>query len=104
MSSQTKKQPAVTGRKVLFIGGPEAGNVRRVPESAGEIVKHGDYFYHIHALRLPGDSRVIFFAYDAQKHPFSMLIDMWREYSVTAQIRRDTPGIMQTYQNIDPVK
>ena len=33
------RNPAVTGRKVLFVGGPEAGNVRLIPESHGDIIK-----------------------------------------------------------------
>lgn len=83
------KTPPVTGRKVLFIGGPEAGNIRIIPESHGDVVTgDADTVYKIWPMRMQGDKRTIYFAYVANEHPINMLIDMWREYSPVAQIKR----------------
>lgn len=102
------KSPPVTGRKVLFIGGPEAGNVRLVPDSHGDILKSdNDYVYKVWPMSMPGDRTKIFFAYAANEHPIKMLIDMWREYSPAAQIKRDhlKDGHALTYNNLkDHVK
>ena len=79
-----------TGRKVLFVGGPEAGNVRLIPESHGNHINApGDYVYRIWPISMPGSTQKAFFAYAADQHPLKLFIDMWREYSPTAQIKRD---------------
>ncbi len=89
------------GNKVLFVGGPEAGNVRVIPESAGEnVTGDGDYIYRIYPISLPGNSAKAFFAYAADQHPLNMFIEMWREYSPAAQIRSSLPGVAQTYQKV----
>lgn len=93
------------GRKVLFIGGPEAGNVRVVPESAGDHVQgESDYIYRIWPMSVPGNKAVAYFAYAANENPLNMYMDMWREYSPVAQIRRADPNIAQTYQKVSSVK
>lgn len=98
----SNKQPAVAGRKVLFVGGPEAGNVRLVPESEGDhLMGEHDFVYRIWPIRIHGDKRTIHFAYAADQHPLEMYIDMWREYSPAAQIRGAT-GAIQTYQKVAP--
>ena len=79
------------GRRVNFVGGPEAGNTRIIPESAGETIKSGDWVYRIIAMALrdyPG--KTLYFAYDAQKHPFGFLQEMWHEYAPAATIKRKT--------------
>ena len=89
------------GNKVLFVGGPEAGNVRIIPESHGNVIQaDGDYVYQIWPLKMPGDKRTAYFAYAADQHPLQMFLDMWRDYSPTAQIRRDNPDIALTYQSV----
>lgn len=72
------------------MGGPEAGNVRVVPDDdLGKIIQ-GDngYLYQLHPLRMKGASNTMWFAYAANQHPMQMFLDMWREYSPTAQIKR----------------
>ena len=95
---------AVTGNKVLFVGGPEAGNVRLVPESEGDMLKAGgteDYYYKIWPMKMAGSTDVLYFAYVANQHPMRMLLDMWREYAPTAQILRK--GVeASTYNNVKP--
>lgn len=89
------------GRKVLFIGGPEAGNVRVIPESFGNVVQSdADFIYSIWPVRLPGNTDTAYFAYASDQHPLQMFIDMWREYSPVAQIKRNDPSIAQTYQKL----
>jgi len=91
-----------TGNKVLFVGGPEAGNVRLVPESAGEVVQgEGDYFYKIWPMRMKGSTDVMYLAYAADQHPMKMMLEMWREYAPAAQIRAETT--MPTYNKAKPV-
>ena len=93
------------GRKVLFVGGPEAGNVRIVPESTGDHVQgEGDYIYRIWPMRITGNTETAYFAYAADQHPLNMYMDMWREYSPVAQIKRADPNIAQTYQQVTPAK
>ena len=88
------------GRKILFIGGPEAGNVRIIPEADGDYVKaDNDWLYRIWPMRMPGDKRTVYFAYAEDQHPLHMLIDLWREYSPAAQIQRDT-GNPLTYSKL----
>ena len=78
-----------TGNKVLFVGGPEAGNIRLIPESHGDLIKaDNDYVYKIYPVKMAGTTRAAFFAYAADQHPLQMFIDMWREYSPAAQIKR----------------
>ena len=92
-----------TGRKVLFVGGPEAGNVRMVPESHGDHVKaESEYIYRIWPFRMAGvtAANTMFLAYAADQHPMNMLVEMWREYSPVAQIKRNDPSIAQTYQTL----
>jgi len=92
--------PAINvGNKVLFVGGPEAGNVRVIPDSAGEYVQsEADYVYRIYPISLPGNSKKAFFAYAANQHPLQLFIDMWRDYSPAAQIRGRMDGVTETYQ------
>jgi len=89
------------GRKVLFVGGPEAGNVRVIPESHGNQIKaDDDWIYRIWPIAMPGADQKAYFAYAADQHPLQLFIDMWREYSPVAQIKRNNPDIAQTYQTI----
>jgi len=100
-----KKQAAVTGNKVLFVEGPEAGNVRIVPESAGNHLKSkGDYIYRIWPIRLAGSTDTMHVAFAADSHPINMFLAMWREYSPAAQIKRDMEkdGQALTYQTVQP--
>lgn len=83
------------GRRVLFVGGPEAGNVRMVPESHGDIVFGEDrYPYRIHSFRAGNDQLHI--AYEQGSHILNAVVDMFREYAPAAQIKRES-GIT-TYQ------
>jgi len=92
------------GRKVLFVGGTEAGNVRMVPESHGDVVKASDdEYYRIWPIKMKGSDAIMYFAYEAEGHPMQMLLEMWREYSPTAQIMRDNPNIAPTYQNVKSI-
>lgn len=90
MSADEKMEaaPGGAGRIVCFVGGPDAGRARRVPESAGEIL-HSEkgFVYRVWPMRMPGDKRVIYFAFDSQEHPLKLLFKLWEEYSVAAQIR-----------------
>ena len=87
------------GNQVLFVGGPEAGNVRVIPESHGEmIMADEDYVYRIWPVRMPGNSATAYFGYTADKHPLDMFLEMWREYSPAIQIRNGTTT--QTYQKV----
>ena len=90
------------GNKVLFVGGPEAGNVRIIPESHGDHIKaDNDYIYKIWPMRMAGDKKMTaYFAYAADQHPLNMYMDMWREYSPVAQIKRNNPDIANTYQRV----
>lgn len=101
MSSGDSSPNVNVGNKVCFIGGPEAGNVRVVPESHGEYLQtDGGYVYRIWPFKMKGDRRTVYFAYDAQEHPIKMLIDMWRDYSPTAQIKRDVDKGQLTYSTL----
>jgi len=83
------------GRKVGFIGGPEAGRMRIIPESAGKnVVGEGDFIYRIWPFSMPGAKEVLHLACAADQHPINMLIKMWEEYSVSAQIRGGDFGYM----------
>lgn len=94
------KQAPVTGRKVLFIGGPEAGNVRMVPEAHGDHLKgENDWHYRIWPFQMQGSTDRIYFAYAADQHPMNMLIDLWREYAPVAQIKRNT-DVVPTYNRV----
>lgn len=72
------------------MGGPEAGNVRVIPESVGAKVTSGDYVYRVIGLSFQGDRRVIWFAYDWNKAPSQLMLELWDEYSPTATIKRKT--------------
>jgi len=96
----TNSQPIVSGNKVCFIGGPEAGRVRIIPESVGDHVQCDDYVYRIWPMRMEGDNRIMYFAFDASQHPLQMYVQMWREYSVVAQIKTHDPTIAQTYNTV----
>lgn len=90
-----------TGNKVLFVGGPEAGNIRLIPESHGDIIQaEHDYVYRIWPIRMVGTAKTAYFAYAADQHPLQLFIDMWREYSPVAQIKRNDPNIAMSYQSI----
>ena len=91
------KTPNITtGRRVLFVGGPDAGVARKIPESYGDYVKHsdGEYVYKIHSFRVGKDELHI--AFRAGDHILNAIVEMFREYSPAAQIR----GATKTYQNI----
>ena len=95
------KEQIQVGNRVLFVGGPEAGNVRIIPESHGDFVKTDDdtWVYRIWPTRMAGDKRTLYFAYDAQRHPIEMYLEMWREYSPAAQIQRGAREAL-TYNKI----
>ena len=83
--------PAISiGNKVLFVGGPEAGNIRIIPESHGDIIKGDhDFVYRIWPLRMAGAKNTMYLAFAADQHPMNGFLEMWREYSPAAQIRRN---------------
>lgn len=87
------------GRKVLFVGGPEAGTVRSVPESAGEYLQaEGDYIYRVWTYKFVGNKEAVHFAYRADAHPANLFVELWREYSPTVQIKRAADAL--TYQTL----
>jgi len=87
MSKTTQKTNV--GNRVLFVGGPEAGNIRVIPESHGSTIKApNDWVYRIWPVKMPGNNQTAYFAYAADQHPLQLFIDMWREYSPAAQIKR----------------
>ncbi len=88
-----------TGNKVLFVGGPEAGNVRIVPEDHTVLKGDNDWLYQIWPVRMRGDKRVMYVAFDATKAPIEAFLEMWQEYSPAAQIRRDASEAL-TYQRV----
>ncbi len=84
-------QHVTIGRKVAFVGGPLAGDVRRIPESVGELLKAedgSDYFYRIFPVQFSHNAHPYWFAFDAQKDPSGFLIAMWDEYCPSAKIKR----------------
>lgn len=85
------KQSAVTGNRVCFVGGPEAGRVRLIPESVGDHIKgEGDFIYRIVKMQMPGYHGTAYFACSADQHPMDMFMEMWREYAPAAQIKSKT--------------
>ena len=91
----------VTGRNVLFVGGPEAGNVRVVPESFGDVLQgEADFMYKVWPFNMTGHKATMYLACSADQHPMEMLLELWREYSPAAQIKTKT-GI-ETYQRVKP--
>ena len=100
------KLPPTKGNKVCFVGGPEAGNVRLIPESHGDLVRaDNDWVYKIWPIRMTGADQTWYMAYAADQHPLKAIIDMWREYSPTAQIKRgQTEGITYSKLGQDPAK
>lgn len=93
-----------SGRKVLFVGGPEAGNVRLIPEEHEYAKGEGDYLYRIWPVAMPGDKRKMFMAYRADAHPIEMFLEMWRDYSPAAQIKRDVADGQLTYNKLRPMQ
>lgn len=81
------------GRKVAFVGGPEAGRARVIPESHGDLIKAGreddgsQYVYRIWPFQMAGHKKPMYFAFAANEHPLRLLYAMWEEYSIAAQIR-----------------
>ncbi len=79
------------GRKVAFVDGPNAGQVRVIPDADGEFVQSGDFVYRIVPFRMKmsgyKDTPTMWFAFDEQEHPIRLLFKMWEEYSIAAQIR-----------------
>ena len=98
MSSDEKMNtaPSTCGRKVAFIGGPEAGRARIIPESHGDhVMGPNDYLYRIWPINMTGSPKPIYFAFAADQHPMKMLFAMWEEYSIAAQIRGGDFGHIQ---------
>lgn len=90
------------GRKVLFVGGPDAGRVRLVPESAGDyLMGEGDYLYRVWTYKFKDYNTAVHFAYRSDAHPANLFVELWREYSPAMQIRH---GIDRgkTYQTVRP--
>ena len=100
------KLPPTTGNKVCFVGGPEAGNVRLIPETDGDYVRADhDWVYRIWPVRMKGNKSTFYMACAADKHPLDAILEMWREYSPTAQIKRgQTEGITYSKLGQDPLK
>lgn len=77
------------GNRVCFVGGPEAGNVRIIPESHGDHIRADeDFLYRIWPMRVKGNAKTLYFAYRADMDPLQMYLEMWRDYSPAAQIKR----------------
>lgn len=85
------------GRKVLMVGGPDAGRVRIVPEGIEMLAGDEDWMYKIHTMRF-SDGQPVYFAFAANEHPGKMFVQMWREYSPAIMIKGDVE--YQTYQAI----
>jgi len=93
-----KAAPATAGRTVGFVGGPEAGRARIIPESQGDKIRAApgsDYWYRIWPFQLPGSKAILHLAFDIQKHPLNLLVALWEEYSVAAQIRGGDHGYLK---------
>ena len=91
------------GNKVLFVGGPEAGRVRIVPESVGDHLRgDGDFLYRIWPFKMQGSKDELFFACSADQHPMQMLLELWREYSPAAQIKGEMGDTAMSYQTVKP--
>ena len=80
-------QQGRVGRNVAFIGGPDAGRVRIIPEDVASL-SCGDWIYHIHPIRFQGVQDPLWFAYNAEVHPMQLIIDMWESYSQTENLKR----------------
>jgi hypothetical protein len=92
------KNSAPVGRKVAFVGGPEAGNVRTVPEDVA-VLSSGDWEYAITGLSFVGDSRKLWFAFDRYRSPADLILELWDEYCPAAMIKRDaTPSSIRLKQ------
>lgn len=79
------------GRKVAFVGGPLAGDVRNIPETTGELLKAeegSDYMYRVFPVQFSHNAQPFWYAYDAQKDPSGFLVEMWNEYCPSAKIKR----------------
>ena len=87
--------PATAGRPVGFVGGPNAGQARIIPESDGDYVAHDEFIYRIWPFRLKGSGKeTLFLACAKDQPPLVMLQQMWEEYSISAQIRGGDFGYM----------
>ena len=90
MSKKTGQHVKI-GRKVAFVGGPLAGDVRSIPETAGEIIKaadDSDYHYRLFPVQFSNNRQPYWFAYHAEKDPSGFLVEMWDEYCPSAKIKR----------------
>jgi len=84
------------GRPVGFIGGPNAGQARMIPEGAGDVVKgENGYTYRIWPFRASVGKNVMYLAFEDGRDPLEMMLVMWGEYSVSAQIRGGDHGFMK---------
>ena len=91
MGKSKTTQHVKIGRKVAFVGGPLAGDVRTIPDTAGEIIKAeegNDYHYRIFPIQFSHTTEPYWYAYDAQKDPSGFLVEMWNEYCPSAKIKR----------------
>lgn len=78
------------GRKVAFVGGPDAGKVRRIPENIGQVTA-GDWIYHIHPVKFQG-VETMWFAYNVDVHPAQLIVDMWEVYSTQKHLEASIDG------------
>jgi hypothetical protein len=82
-----------------MVGGPDAGRIRVIPESAGEFVKgEHDWVYQIRTLSFGPGEEPIHFAFAADQHPGQMFVQLWREYAPAIQIKGDE--LYHSYQKI----
>ena len=91
MNEKKVGQHGRVGRNVAFIGGPDAGQVRIIPEDIGQVAS-GDWIYHIHPIQFHGTAKPLWFAYNADVHPAQMIVDLWESYSTTESLKRATDG------------
>ena len=87
--SRKKRSAVGSKRRVAFVGGPEAGNVRSIPHDAKNLVTSGDWEYRIVGLSFQGDKRTLWFAYDSQRAPADLILELWDEYCPAAMIKRN---------------
>ena len=94
MTSDEKMVPGIAGgkgqkRPVGFIGGPCAGQARIVPEGDGNLIKDAEtgFVYKIWPFKESTSNRQLWLAFEHGRDPLQMLVKMWEEYSISAQIR-----------------
>lgn len=88
------KNSQTVGRRVAFVGGPEAGHVRTVPEDVN-FMTSGDWQYAVVGITFTGDRKKLWFAFDRTRSPTELLLELWEEYCPAAMIKRDmTPSSM----------